>query len=160
MDRSILLFLIGLIFGGGIGFTLAAGNAITFDHHEHDHSTKHAEHSAHQMVSMSADGDFPTVDLEITPDPVSGWNLSVSTENFHFAPENAGGSNNIGEGHAHIYVNGTKVSRLYGRWMHLSELPAGKVDVKVSLNANDHSPLAVDGELVEKTISISNSVSN
>ena len=33
MDRSLWLLIIGLIFGGGIGFVTAAGNGITLDGH-------------------------------------------------------------------------------------------------------------------------------
>jgi len=31
----------------------------------------------------------PTVDIEVAPDPKSGWNLHVVTTDFRFAPENA-----------------------------------------------------------------------
>ncbi|WP_369682774.1 hypothetical protein [Roseovarius sp. M141] len=52
-----------------------------------------------------------------------------------------------GEGHAHVYVNGEKLGRLYGAWMHLPRLPPGEVIVLVTLNSNTHGPLAVDGTL-------------
>ncbi|SIQ54773.1 hypothetical protein SAMN05421641_10988 [Paracoccus thiocyanatus] len=35
MDRSIPMLLIGLIFGGGMGFVAAAANGITLDGHHH-----------------------------------------------------------------------------------------------------------------------------
>jgi len=35
MDRRLSMLLIGLLFGGGIGFTIAAGNGVTFDGHDH-----------------------------------------------------------------------------------------------------------------------------
>ena len=37
MDRSLALLGIGLVFGGGIGFLVAATNGVTLDGHEHDH---------------------------------------------------------------------------------------------------------------------------
>ena len=43
MNRQLALFAIGLLFGGIIGFLIAAGNGITIsghDHH-HEHSDSH-----------------------------------------------------------------------------------------------------------------------
>lgn len=57
----------------------------------------------------------------------------------------ASGDHKPGEGHAHVYVNGAKIGRLYGPWLHLPNLPKGEVTVEVTLNANDHRPLAVNG---------------
>ncbi len=37
MDRSIAMLLIGLIFGGGLGFVVAAANGITLNGHDHSH---------------------------------------------------------------------------------------------------------------------------
>lgn len=162
MDRSIALLVIGLVFGSGIGFTIAAANGVTLDGHDHSTHSGHSDHSEHaghdhgETVSLPAGSDAPTLTIEAFPDPVSGWNLRVITTNYRFAPENAGGDNVSGEGHAHVYINDQKLGRLYAEWMHLSNLPAGEVSVKVSLNANDHSPLAVDGVPLEQVIQISN----
>ncbi|MDW4496468.1 hypothetical protein R5H30_00625 [Sulfitobacter sp. D35] len=41
MDRGLFLFLIGLVFGGGIGFLLAAGYGVTLDGHDHGDSEQH-----------------------------------------------------------------------------------------------------------------------
>ena len=49
MDRTIAMLCIGLIFGGGIGFTIAAGNGITFDGHDHADPSHHQ-----QTASMDA----------------------------------------------------------------------------------------------------------
>ena len=65
------------------------------------------------------------------------------TTNFRFAPENASSPHRDGEGHALLYVNGEKVARLYGPWFHIEFLPSGPTKVTVTLNANDHSGLAV-----------------
>ena len=50
MDRSLWLLVIGLVFGSGIGFVIAAGNGITLDGHDHNDPAQHGEaggHSAH-----------------------------------------------------------------------------------------------------------------
>lgn len=80
---------------------------------------------------------------------MSGWNLRLKTTNFEFSPENANGPHQAGEGHAHLYVNGKKRARLYGRWFHIDRLPPGRVALTVTLNSNDHRPLAVGMDRVQ-----------
>ncbi|MCX7558115.1 hypothetical protein OS190_00950 [Sulfitobacter sp. F26204] len=155
MKRSLSLFVIGLIFGGGIGFTIAAGSGAAFEGHDHADPSHHVagmDHGAHGVMhdtprDISADNP-PEVSIAVAPDPMAGHNLHVITRNFAFAPQNAGGAHVPGEGHAHLYVNGEKLGRLYGEWYHIDALPKGKVEIKVTLNANDHSPLAVAGTLI------------
>lgn len=165
MSRSLALFAIGLVFGGGIGFVTAAGNGVTFDGHDHANPNQHggadqmAEMTAHEhttAVNVAAGTDAPSVAIEVQKDPMAGWNLHVTPQNFRFSPENASTGNIAGEGHAHVYVNGTKLGRLYGNWLHLNALPTGKVEIKVSLNANSHSPLMVEGVEVAASVTVDN----
>lgn len=55
-------------------------------------------------------------------------------------------------GHAHLYLNGAKVARVYGTAFHLSDLPEGQHTITVTLNTNDHSDLALDGRLIEDSV--------
>ncbi|MGJ8544004.1 MAG: hypothetical protein ACSHWZ_01085 [Sulfitobacter sp.] len=156
--RGLGLFVIGLIFGGGIGFLTAVSQDVTLEGHDHGNPAHHgaeaADHDAHGVpLDLPAQG-APEVAIEVMPDPVSGYNLQVKAQNFAFAPAQAGRANAPGEGHAHIYVNGRKLSRLYGDWMHLAALPQGAVEVKVSLNANDHRPLTVAGKEIAAQVTI------
>ena len=89
-------------------------------------------------------------------DPASGWTLHVITENFTFSPQNASRDHVPGEGHAHVYINGVKLGRFYGPWVHLDNLPEGEVTVEVTLNANDHRPLAVSGVPLAEIVRIVN----
>ena len=148
------------VFGGGIGFVYAAGNNIALD--GHDHAAHGAQPARHAMVKagekmtghhghgelLEAAGAAPSVSVNVSPDPESGWNLHVTTRNFRFAPQNASAAHVPGEGHAHVYVNGTKIARLYGEWLHIAELPKGSNRIEVTLNANDHRGLAVAGKPV------------
>lgn len=79
----------------------------------------------------------PEVRIEALKDSKGGWNIRVQTEKFRFAPENAGKPDVPGEGHAHIFLDGKKVGRVYGDWYHTT-LPEGKHKVKVNLTTNDH----------------------
>lgn len=153
MSRTLAIFVIGLIFGGGLGFAFAAGNGITFDGHDHGDAAQHGgmDHSGtdHAMmhdtpIDVSADA-APDVQIMVSPDPMAGYNLHVMVENFAFSPQSASLPHQPGQGHAHVYANGVKLARIYGPWMHLDGLPKGEVEIKVTLNSNDHHPLEVDG---------------
>jgi hypothetical protein len=96
-----------------------------------------------------------SVSLRVEQDAIEGGNLYVETDGFTFAPQDAGGSHVAGQGHAHVYVNGVKVGRIYGRALQLGNLAAGENEVRVTLNANDHSIYTIDGEAVEDTAVIS-----
>ncbi|MEC8244889.1 MAG: hypothetical protein VX047_00480, partial [Pseudomonadota bacterium] len=54
-------------------------------------------------------------------------------------------------GHAHVYVNGMKLGRVYGDWYHIGSLPLGRNEVSVSLYANDHSGLSAGGSKITST---------
>lgn len=145
MSRALGLFAIGLVFGGGIGFTVAAGNGISFDGHDHGGDAHDMAHATALEVPAQ---DAPEIALDLTRDPMEGYNLHVQTTNFTFTPRAAGLGDVVGEGHAHVYVNGDKRGRLYGEWMHIADLPKGEVMVEVTLNSNTHRPLTVKGQQV------------
>lgn len=153
MPRSLGLLLIGLLLGGGIGFFLAAANNVALDGHHHPA----AAHAGHEGTIDLPDGpDAPTLDFRAVRDAASGWNLHIVTTGFRFAPERVNRPHRAGEGHAHVYVDGRKIARIYGPWFHLGALPRGRVTLGVTLNANDHSGLAVAGRPLkaEKTVTV------
>ena len=162
MDRRMMLLVIGLVFGGGIGFLTAASYGVTLDGHDHgtDHGghqmqgTDHSGHGAHAALDLPADADAPSLSAVVHKDPMSGWNLQLNVTNFAFAPQSASLDHVAGEGHAHVYVNGKKIARLYGNWLHIETLPEGDVTVEVALNSNDHRDLSVGGVPVRVTAPI------
>ena len=94
----------------------------------------------------------PVVDLQLYPLAGGGYNVRVQTLNFLFTPQNIDSDPIPGEGHAHLYVDGVKIARLYGEWHHLGALPAEAETLTVTLYANDHSPFTVDGEPVSDSL--------
>ena len=157
MRKPFALLLIGLFFGAGLGFLLAAANGITLDGHDHgsDHHAKTDHGHDHGKMIVLPEGDTaPTMKIALHPDAVAGWNLEVITTNFSFAPQNVNQVPIVGEGHAHVYVNGEKLARIYAPWMHIGSLPAGQTTVTVSLNANDHSPLSVGDKPLSADVTI------
>ena len=102
---------------------------------------------AHPRLELSAEIPVPEIMVHAQKDSMGGWNLHLMTKNFKFAPEKAGADHVSGEGHAHLYVNGKKVARVYDEWFHIS-LVKGVNKIKVTLNSNDHQDLYVNGEPV------------
>ena len=98
--------------------------------------------------------DAPTVDIKVTPDKMGGFNLQTTTDNFTWAPQHASGDAVPGEGHAHVYVDGEKVTRVYSEWHFIGPMvmEPGEHEVTVTLNGNDHNQYSADGEPVEATV--------
>ena len=90
--RQLALFLIGLFFGGGLGFLVAASYGVTLDGHDHSDPAHHAagkhegmDHRAHQThapLNLPAGPNAPTLGVALTKDAKGGWNLQIVTENF------------------------------------------------------------------------------
>lgn len=158
MNTGLPLLVIGLIFGGGIGFTIAAANGITLDGHDHSAhgETGHGDMDHGEVLSLEQSTGAPTLSVMVMEDPMAGYNLHIMTENFTFSPQNASLAHVAGEGHAHVYINGVKLGRFYGPWVHLDQLPAGEVRIEVTLNANDHRALAVGDVALSQTVTIQN----
>ncbi len=117
-----------------------------------DTTAANGEHHDHGSVVEVAEGvPVPTIAIDISEDPVEGWNLQVLTTDFRIVPENVSTAHIDGEGHMHLYIDGEKVSRLYGEWHHIGPLAPGEHEVRVELSANDHSAMAVDGEVIDAT---------
>ncbi|MEO1638495.1 MAG: hypothetical protein AAFU41_04535 [Pseudomonadota bacterium] len=107
----------------------------------------------HGTLEVGADG-APEVSISIAQDPMDGWNLTVETQNFAFTPETVNNENVPNTGHAHLYINGAKVARLYGPHFHLPTLPEGEHEIMVNLSSNDHSYYQVNGARIEARATI------
>lgn len=110
----------------------------------------------HSMLNVDQTLPVPSVAVVATPDKKDGFNVQLITENFTFAPAAVNTDPVANEGHAHIFVNDTKVARLYGEWYNLraDDLEEGLNTIEVTLNANDHSEWAVDGSHIQATVKV------
>jgi len=153
--------IMGLLFGAGFGFligTTAGRPALSpetppgpsHDHSAHDHGKGEHDHSAITEV----EGPPPDLTLAVHPDGEQSRNLHIDVTNFTFDPQGVNSVHVPGQGHAHVYINGVKQARAYGPWVHLHALPQGRHDIRVTLNANDHSQLAASGQPIEATTTV------
>ena len=101
----------------------------------------------HHASTIEAVTTMP-VALKVTADQISGANVQILTEGFTFAPGNVNGAHVEGEGHAHIYVDDVKISRVYTPWYHLGSLTPGEHEIRVTLNANSHQEYTIGGTKV------------
>lgn len=146
--RSLLLFLIGIVFGTTLGFLLSGG--LGGAEHAHDHAG-HSSTSHDQSGLAAWEGVAPKLALALTSDIDDALNLQIQTEGFTFTPELVNGPNEPGTGHAHIFINGKKVARAYSAWTHLNSVPNGAT-IRVTLNANDHSGWGLNGQPITAEI--------
>ena len=83
-----------------------------------------------------------------------GVHVAVNTEGWRWAPEEVNGAYSGGAGHAHIYADGVKLSRVYGNYHYIPALEAGTREIKISLTSNDHSELTWQGDLLEAVVPV------
>ncbi|MFB7174158.1 hypothetical protein ACFCYM_25555 [Streptomyces sp. NPDC056254] len=109
----------------------------------------------HPLRQVPADA-APKISLEVKKDSDAGWNLHLATKAFTFAPEHAGGPARANEGHAHLYMDGRKIARVYGSWFHLpaDAVPEGKHTLSATLTANDHTAWAVSNKVIGAEVEI------
>ena len=81
-------------------------------------------------------------------------NLFLDLENFRFAPEEVNKTSRINEGHAHLYLNGKKLTRLYAASYFMDKLPKGDLEIRVTLNTNMHEDLSYRGKLVQDVVAL------
>ncbi|MDE2780936.1 MAG: hypothetical protein OXI91_14850 [Chloroflexota bacterium] len=95
------------------------------------------------------------VTISVSALPVDGGlYVEIDTDGWKWAPQEVNAGNTDGAGHAHIYSDGVKLSRVYGPYHYIPHLAAGEHEIKVSLNSNDHSELTWQGSLLEATTSV------
>lgn len=134
----------GLIVGIGLGYVFVT------------HTPQQTDHHMHAMLEVSEESPIPAVSITAEEDIKDGYNVHIVTENFIFAPEHVNDEPIEGEGRAHVFVNGEKVARVYGEWFHLgaTHFKRGENEIRVTLNANDHSEWIVDGERLEDRLTV------
>ncbi len=120
------------------GMTMAAGDTA------HDHPLR----------PVSEDLPVPGVSHLMFPDAMDGYNIQILPTNFTFTPAAINRPVEENAGHAHVYVNGVKIARVYSTWFHLpgALLQSGDNLVTVSLNANDHSVWSTEGGAIASTV--------
>ena len=101
--------------------------------------------SVHEIAQEAA----PQATLKLQKDPTGGFNVHVVTTNFMWRPEMASMQHVPGEGHAHVYLDGRKIMRIYNEWFHLNtyqfSTKPGEQLLSIEFVGNDHAPYTIQG---------------
>ena len=101
--------------------------------------------SVHEITQEQA----PTSSLKVEKDPTGGFNVQVVTDNFVWRPELASTQHVPGEGHAHVFLDGQKIMRIYNPWFHLNTYQfatrSGEQLLSIEFVGNDHAAYTIQG---------------
>ena len=157
-QRHVMLFLVFSVYFASNSViasdTHAEQSAVDMNHSEMKHGNMDRDEMQHDEVDVSTWPQKPSLTLTANKDVMAGWNLQIEPNNFEFAPQRVNQANAVGEGHAHLYINGEKITRLYSNWYYLNNLQPGVHSVMVVLNANNHGTLILQGRKVSATIEL------
>ena len=149
---NIFLLLVGLVFVSVNAQDEDMGMDMDMDHNQMQMQMQ--MQMQHGNVEASEE---MSVEVEVTEDPVDGFNVHIIPTGLEFTPEKVNSEHVEGEGHAHLYLNDEKIARVYSPWFHISTSLLNEDDneLRVTLNSNDHNYYAYDGEVVAATTTLS-----
>lgn len=132
----------------GINFHVFAAGKMEDDDHSGEHG--HNGTATETLVSEAPVGVSITAEV----DAQGAVDVEIDVEGMRFAPESVDQEHTAGAGHAHIYVDGEKLGRVFESSYRIENLPPGDHDIRVSLNTNDHRELVYDGKVAEDTVTV------
>lgn len=99
----------------------------------------------HKSRDIGQGTPVPKIELSVFRDVMDGVNVHIEVANYvlnapDLATKSITSEDGILQGHAHVFVNGTKRQRLYGSDIHIpkSWLKDGVNQVAISLNSHQH----------------------
>lgn len=98
-----------------------------------------------QMGGVAIDPSPQLRIVEMDEIGAEGGEVTLVAENFTFVRTEVGAPHVPGEGHAHVYLNGLKLGRLYEEKVTLGGLMPGDYVLRISLNTHDHQAYLDDG---------------
>jgi len=136
--------------------------------------TMKMDHS-HLPIAVPSNITTPALSLQINKDTMSGYNLHLQISNYKLMPPPSDITNMADlmsatvhkesgfiEGHAHLYINGIKIQRVYGLDVHLPKkhFKQGLNTVSVTLNNHGHMYWTVDDKKVVSTLYLDDNSKN
>ncbi|USD67063.1 hypothetical protein [Vibrio sp. SCSIO 43136] len=120
------------------------------------HSAEVHQHAAKEIGDMPV----PQIAVSVTRDAVDGVNVNLQLSNYALGPpESEIECASVLQGHAHLFINGKRVMRLYAQSLHIpSHLLEGKINqIAVSLNSHQHENWIVNDQTVVASVFIDTS---
>ena len=102
------------------------------------------------MMSHETDTGVEVEGVQLTLRPPTaaskdGFRVGLDIKGIELKSVPDGTAHVAGEGHAHVYLNGLKLQRLYQTDFEIGGLLPGAYTLRVSLNAHDHRPMLSGG---------------
>jgi len=98
----------------------------------------------------------PTIAIrQLSDSDREGFDVTLTVENFTFMRAADDAAHVPNQGHAHIYLNGLKLGRLYEPEFAIGALLPGDYHLRIGLNTNDHRPYIKDGAHIEAVLAFS-----
>lgn len=107
----------------------------------------HAAHGMDRTLDLGPIEVAPKVMMDLRPEG-DGWAIKLDTGAFQLTETGVDGANIPGQGHAHLYLDGLKLERMYGPIAHIGALPVGQHIIQVILNSHDHRAIYAGGKPV------------
>jgi hypothetical protein len=118
----------------------SAGTDSDMEDGEHDHD------AAPDAVAWDG-AEIPEVQVVVTGDPESGWDIAATITGFTFTSPSQ--TDHVpGEGHTHVFVDGRLMSMSYEPIVHVDDLDPGEHQAMVTLSRNDHTDYSLNDELI------------
>ncbi|WDE03361.1 hypothetical protein SG34_018395 [Thalassomonas viridans] len=115
------------------------------------------DHS-HEPVAIPANLPVPKLEVALYKDEKSGFNLHIELADFELEAPEFASEKPLGyvQGHAHLFINGQKIQRVYGQYLHLpgTLFKPGINQVMVTLNNHDHKIWSRDKKQVVASVFI------
>jgi len=139
-------------------FTLMLFPALVNAQMKMDMDMSNGMQHGHTPVSLPENSLTPKLTISLSPDSMSGYNLHLEIAQFQLeSPLNMGNApKNTVEGHAHLYINGEKIQRVYGSDVHIpsKHFKEGMNQINVTLNNHDHKAWQKDGKEIISSVFI------
>ena len=126
---------------------------------------------AHLPIEVPDGAPKPALSIDLVADSMNGYNLYLLTQRYSLTPTpkslmtmsdmmeaTIDDKTGFVDGHAHLYVNGEKVQRIYGNAVHMPQtlFKKGINVVTVTINNHGHMYWTVDDKKVVATIFFKN----
>lgn len=110
-----------------------------------------ADKQIHQHSALEIPEGFatPAIEMQVERDPIDGLNILIKMQNYIMnSPLDEMSKAEVLQGHAHVFVNGKKMQRLYGDAIHIPAdwLKKGVNQIAISLNSHQHENWTKDGK--------------
>jgi len=126
----------------------------------HPADNANGEEMSHGTLEITTGFRVPELSAEIFVDKMDGYNLQLELAHYDIIPPIkkfiASSPKAMLEGHAHLYVNGVKIQRVYGHNLHLPGhlFKNGINTITISLNDHNHATWTVKGVELQATLTM------